>query len=70
MGPRKNPRGRLTGRELEKEGITWQPQVERRWLAGLLRNEKAVAPLPGFLKTTGVGGRGSEKKRGGMGGDK
>ena len=29
-------------RELEKEGIRWQPQVERRWLGGLLGNEKAV----------------------------
>ena len=44
-------------RELEKEGVIWQPQIERRWLAGLLANEKAVAQLLGFLKTTGVGGR-------------
>lgn len=30
-------------RELEKEGVNWQPQVERRWLAGLLGDERAVA---------------------------
>ena len=50
-------------RELEKEGITWQPQAERKWLAGLLANEKAVAPLLGFLKTTGVGGREGARER-------
>ncbi len=48
---------RELGRELDKEGVIWQPQVERRWLASLLANEKAVASLLGFLKTTGVGGR-------------
>ncbi len=50
-------------REQEKEGVIWQPQVERRWLAGLLANEKAVAPLLGFLKTTGVGGREGARER-------
>ena len=50
-------------RELEKEGVIWQPQVERRWLAGLLVNEKAVAPLLGFLKTTGVRGREGVRER-------
>ncbi len=50
-------------RELEKEGIIWQPQVERRWLAGLLANEKAVAPLLGFFKTTEVGGRERARER-------
>jgi len=44
-------------RELEKEGVKWQPQVDRRWLARLLGNEKAVTPLLKFLKTTGIGGR-------------
>ncbi len=44
-------------RELEKEGVLWQAQAERRWLAGLLANEKAVAPLLRFLKATDVGGR-------------
>lgn len=28
-------------RELVNEGIGWQTQVEKRWLAGLLANEKA-----------------------------
>ena len=30
---------------------------QKKWLAGLLANEKAVAPLLRFLKATGVGGR-------------
>ena len=51
-----NREGKLV-RELEKEGVKWQPQVERRWLADLLGDEKAVAPLLKFLKTTGTGGR-------------
>ena len=50
-------------RELGKEGVNWQPQVERRWLAGLLGDERAVAPLLKFLKTTGVGGREGARER-------
>ena len=50
-------------RELEKEGINWQPQVERRWLANLLGNEKVVAPFLKFLKATGIGGREGAKER-------
>ena len=50
-------------RELEKKGIRWQPQVERRWIGGFLGNEKAVAPLLKFLKSTGVGGREGAKER-------
>ena len=34
-----------------------QPQVERRWLADLLGDEKAVVPLIKYLKNTGIGGR-------------
>ena len=49
--------------EKEEEGIHWQPQVERRWLANLLGNEKAVAPFIKFLKTTGIGGREGAKER-------
>ena len=54
-------------REQEKDGVLWQAQAERRWLAGLLANEKPVAPLLRFLKTTDVGGRegvrvGAEKR--------
>ena len=48
---------RELGRELEKEGVTWQAQAERRWLAGLLVNDKAVALLLSFLKATEVGAR-------------
>ena len=51
-------------RELEKEGVKWQPRVERRWLADLLGDEKAVAPLLKFLKTTGIGGREGARERG------
>ena len=54
---------RKLDRKLEKGGVIWQPQVERRWLAGLLTNEKAVAPLLSFLETTDVGGREGAKER-------
>lgn len=37
--------------QIRKRRITWQPIVEMRWLATLLENEKAVVPLPKFLKT-------------------
>ena len=49
-------------RELEK-GVKWQPQIERRCLAGLLGDEKAVAPLLKFLKRTGIGGREGARER-------
>lgn len=38
-------------------------QGEIKWVAGLLGNEKAVAPLLKFLKTTGVGGREGASER-------
>lgn len=50
-------------RELGKEGVIWQSQVERGWLAGLIANEKAVAPLLSFLKITDVGGREGARER-------
>ena len=50
-------------RELEKEGVVWRPQAERNWLAGVLANEKAVAPLLRFLRTTKVGGREGARER-------
>ena len=50
-------------RELEKEGVICQAQAERRWLAGLLANEKAVAPLLRFLKATEVGAREGARDR-------
>ena len=48
---------RKIARELEREGVIWQPQAKRRWLASLLANEIAVTPLLGFLKATDVGAR-------------
>ncbi len=50
-------------RELDKEGVLWQTQGERRWLADLLENEKAVTPLLRFLKTTDVRGREGARKK-------
>ena len=50
-------------RELKKEGVLWRAQGERKWLADLLGNEKAVAPLLRFLKTTDVGGREGARER-------
>ena len=43
----------------------WRPQgqAERKWLAGILANEKAVAPLLKFLRTTDVGGREGARER-------
>jgi len=41
----------------------WRPQAERKWLAGILANEKAVAPLLRFLKSTEVGGREGARER-------
>ena len=50
-------------RQLEKEKTGWQPQVERKWLANLLGNEKARTPCLKFLKATGIGGREGAKER-------
>ena len=50
-------------RELEKVGVKWQPQVERRWLATMLGDEKAVAPVLKYLKTTDIGGREGARER-------
>ena len=50
-------------RELEKEGVAWQAQGGRRWLASLLGNKKAVGPLLRFLKATGVEGRERARER-------
>ena len=49
-------------RELGKEGVTWQAQAERKWLAGLLANEKAVTSLLRFLKATDVEAREGARK--------
>ena len=50
-------------RELEKEGVKWQPQVGGRWLAGRLGDGKAVIPLLKFSKTE-IGGRERARERG------
>ena len=44
-------------------GVLWQVQAERRWLAGLVANKKAVAPLLRFLKDIDVGGREGARER-------
>lgn len=49
-------------RELEREGIKWQAQAEKRWLAELLANKKKVAPLLKFLKAIAIGGREGARK--------
>ena len=43
----------------------WQPQgqAERKWLAGILANEKAVAPRLKFLRITDVGRRERVRER-------
>ena len=51
------------GPRARKRSVIWQPQVERRWLVNLLGDEKAVAPLLKFLKTTGIGGRKGARER-------
>ncbi len=50
-------------RKSEKEGITWQAQAERSWLASLLANQKAVTPLLRLLEATEVGVRGGARER-------
>lgn len=55
---RKNP---------DKIGIQSQRRPERKWLAKLLANERAVGPILGYLKGTGVRGReGAEEKKNGV----
>ena len=54
--PQMEERTKKASQRTRKEGVLWQAQAERRWLAGLLANGKAVAPLLRFLKATGVGG--------------
>ena len=47
-------------RELEKEGVKWQPQVERRWLAGLLGDEKSSGAITKVFENN----RNRRKRRG------
>ncbi len=53
----------LIGLETLTDGIGWQSRPERKWLANLLANEQAVAPLLKYLMTTEVGSRGGETDR-------
>ena len=46
-----------------KEGISWQGWTERKKIAELFANEKAMGLLLGFLKSTEVGGREGAKER-------
>ena len=48
---------------MHKEGISWQGWTERKGLAELLGNEKAMGPLLGLLKSTEVGGRAGAKEK-------
>ncbi len=50
-------------RTLCKEGIGGQGWAERKRLAELLANEKAMGPILGFLKATEVGGREGARER-------
>ncbi len=50
-------------RTLCKEGISCQGWTERKKLAELLANEKAVGPILGFLKSTEVGRRDGARER-------
>lgn len=49
--------GRVLKTKLDNRGIRCQGQPERRWLAELLRNKRAVGTLLVYLKDTGVGSR-------------
>ena len=48
---------RILIKELGKIGARWQRRPERKWLAELQANERAVGPLLVYLKDTEVGGR-------------
>lgn len=48
---------RILRKELRKIGIRWQRRPEKKWLAELLANERAIGPLLVYLKDTEVGSR-------------
>lgn len=50
-------------RTLYKEGIRWQGWTERKGLALLLANEKAMGPFLDFLRSTEVGAREGARER-------
>ena len=55
---------RVLKKELKALGIGWQRRPEKRWVANLLANEKAVQPLLKYLMTTEVRGREVGAERG------
>ena len=59
--PQLKEKTKKTSQKTRKKGVLQQAQAKRRWLADLLANKKAVAPLLEFLKVIGVGKR--EKAR-------
>ena len=50
-------------RSLYREGISWQSRAEKKGLAELLANERAIVFLLEYLKKTEVGGREGGKER-------
>lgn len=48
---------RVLKRNLDKIGIRWQRRPEKKRLAELLANQRAIGPLLLYLKDTGVGDR-------------
>ena len=50
-------------RELENKRVIWQVQAKERWLADLLANKKAAAPLLKFLVETEIGVREGVRER-------
>lgn len=48
---------RVLRKELKTSGVAWQRRPEKRWVASLLANERAIQPLLKYLMTTEVGGR-------------
>lgn len=55
---------RVLKKELKAVGIGWQRRAEKRWVANLLANEKAIQPLLKYLMTTEIGGREGGVERG------
>ena len=50
-------------RELDQNGVSWQPRPERSWLGRLLANERAVGPVLNFITNTEVGSRDGARER-------
>ncbi len=48
---------RVFEREFKELGIGWQSRPERRWVANILGNERAIQPILEYLITTEVRSR-------------